>query len=68
MMRNGIKNMLRLSSVMAIGLLAACGNTVSENDSSAATNESEQEQVYIGILQLTTHPALDQITEGILDE
>ena len=67
-MRNGIKNMLRLSSVMAIGLLAACGNTVSENDSSAATNESEQEQVYIGILQLTTHPALDQITEGILDE
>ena len=68
MMRNGIKNMLRLSSVMAIGLLAACGSTVSENDSSAATNESEQEQVYIGILQLTTHPALDQITEGILDE
>ncbi|MBP6164581.1 MAG: ABC transporter substrate-binding protein, partial [Trichococcus sp.] len=67
-MRNGIKNMLRLSSVMAIGLLAACGSTVSENDSSAATNESEQEQVYIGILQLTTHPALDQITEGILDE
>ena len=68
MMKNGMKNMLRMSSVLAIGLLAACGNTASESDSSAATNESEQEQVYIGILQLTTHPALDQITEGILDE
>ena len=66
MMKNGMKNMLRMSSVLAIGLLAACGNTASEADSSESTNESDQEKVYIGILQLTTHPALDQITEGIL--
>lgn len=65
MMKNGIRNMLRMSSILVIGLLAACGNTASESDSSAATNESEEEQVYIGILQLTTHPALDRITEGM---
>ncbi|CZR09119.1 tryptophan ABC transporter substrate-binding protein [Trichococcus collinsii] len=68
MMKNGMKNMFRMSSILVIGLLAACGNTGSESDSSAATTESEQEQVYIGILHLTTHPALDQITEGIMDE
>ncbi|HBQ63201.1 MAG TPA: peptide ABC transporter substrate-binding protein, partial [Trichococcus sp.] len=53
----------------------ACGNTEGNNadtssDGSAAssTDSINSDLPYIGIMQLTTHPALDQIGEGIIDQ
>ena len=62
-------------TLMAATVLMACGNTEGNNadtssDGSAAssTDSINSDLPYIGIMQLTTHPALDQIGEGIIDQ
>ncbi|MDE1548794.1 tryptophan ABC transporter substrate-binding protein [Jeotgalibaca caeni] len=45
--------------------LTSCGSSDAESMSSTAGTD---ELPYIGILQLTSHPALDAISEGIIDE
>ena len=62
-------------TLMAATVLMACGNSDANNsdpssDGSAAssTDSINPDLPYIGIMQLTTHPALDQIGEGIIDQ
>lgn len=55
-----MKKLYYLLTMVVVFLLAGCGNT--------AAGESEANVPYIGILQLTSHPALDAISEGIIDE
>ncbi|MGP6139760.1 MULTISPECIES: tryptophan ABC transporter substrate-binding protein [unclassified Jeotgalibaca] len=47
-------------------LLGACGSDSEETSSSQVTDASNLP--YIGIMQLASHPALDAITEGIIDQ
>jgi putative tryptophan/tyrosine transport system substrate-binding protein len=65
-----------LLTLLATTFLVACGNTGSNGGttssdgsaSSSSTAASDSDLPYIGIMQLTTHPALDLITEGIIDQ
>lgn len=47
-------------------ILGACGMNGPEASSQAASQDSDLP--YIGIMQLASHPALDAITEGIIDQ
>ncbi|WP_373790692.1 tryptophan ABC transporter substrate-binding protein [Jeotgalibaca porci] len=47
-------------------LLGACGTNEQEASSHVTSNDSDLP--YIGIMQLASHPALDAITEGIIDQ
>ena len=68
-MRKELKSALRLGVILTSAFLVACGNTDSGSQSSSTEAASAKEdKTYIGILQLTTHPALDQISQGIIDE
>lgn len=58
-----------LIAMLSLFLLTACSQgsaTSPESSTDAAANSNELP--YIGILQLTSHPALDVITEGIIDQ
>ncbi len=60
-------NYLKSAATLLFGLgLAACGSG-SETES-VASSTSGEDLPYIGILQLTSHPALDAISEGIIDQ
>lgn len=61
-----------LLGVISLLVLSGCAatNTNADSQSSEIGQESEATEnlTYIGILQLTSHPALDAITEGIIDQ
>lgn len=48
--------------------LAACSTVDTGEESSAASTSANDDLPYIGILQLTSHPALDAISEGVIDQ
>lgn len=60
-----------LMAIISILVLSGCatnGDTVSQSSDPSQKSESTENLTYIGILQLTSHPALDAITEGIIDQ
>lgn len=57
-----------LKYLLAVFFLLGLGGCFANQDSITPKNEELDELPYIGILQLTSHPALDAITEGIIDQ
>lgn len=64
-----IKKYFSYFIILAAALvLMACGSDTGNQASDSTTGSSNEDMPYIGILQLTSHPALDAISEGIIDE
>lgn len=57
----------RFTFIAAALVLGACGSTSEESSTSQSTTAAT-DLPYIGIMQLASHPALDAITEGIIDQ
>ena len=67
-MKNIKKYLTSLIVLSTAMVLMACGNGNDNQASDSTTSDSNSDMPYIGILQLTSHPALDAISEGIIDE
>ncbi len=57
---------LALVAVLVLGVFAACSNTETEEETTAATDVVE-EVITIGILQFGSHPSLDNCYDGVIE-
>lgn len=57
-----------LFSLLSLVLLTACSQGNAAVPESSTDTAAKPEMPYIGILQLTSHPALDMIAEGIIEQ
>ena len=59
--------LLLLAGVFTYSIVSSDEKAELEESTQTANDSKEQQQVKIGILQTTSHPALDAITEGSID-